>query len=141
MGQAEVKPGHMGGPDGMGSRSGNGTGPPRPPPTRSAGLAPGATFLSGLCGSGPDSVLSGLDLAVDHARLLPRTDLDLLRLLGLGHLAHQLDVQEAVGEAGAGHPDVVGELEAMLEGAPADAAMQVDGVVGLRTLALDGQQV
>ena len=69
-------------------------------------------------------------------------DLDLARLHRLGHLALQLDVEQAVRELGTDDLDVVGELEAMLEGALRDAAMQVlDAVLGLADLALHRQHV
>ena len=58
----------------------------------------------------------GLGLAV--------ADGDLARLLRLGDLAHEVDVQEAVLEVRAGHLDVVGELEAALEGAGRDALIE-----------------
>src|ERR1043165_330157 len=58
----------------------------------------------------------GLGLAV--------ADRDLARLLGLGELAHEVDVQEAVRELRAGHLDVVSELEAALERAGRDALVE-----------------
>lgn len=53
-----------------------------------------------------------------------RTDRDRARLHALGQIAHKIDVQKAVLEIGALHLDVVGELEAALEGTRGDAAMQ-----------------
>ena len=47
----------------------------------------------------------------------PRLDLDGPRLHGLRHLAHQLDEQQAVLEAGAGDPDVVRQIEPAVEDA------------------------
>src|SRR6185437_9178257 len=51
-------------------------------------------------------------------------DRDGARLLGLGNLAHQVDVQEAVLADRPGHDDMVGELEATLEGAGCDALVE-----------------
>ncbi len=51
-------------------------------------------------------------------------DRDLARLLGLGDLAHEVDVQETVLERRALHLDVVGELEHALEGARGDALVE-----------------
>src|SRR3546814_1253527 len=69
-------------------------------------------------------------LALEHlrglfaARLVARSDGDAPRLHGLGDLAHQCDGEQAVLELGAGHLDVVGEVEAALEGASGDAAVE-----------------
>ncbi len=63
-------------------------------------------------------------------------DRHLARLLVLGDFAHQLDIEQAIGIAGAGNLDGVGKLEATFEGALGDAAMQEDagfagiGIVG-----------
>ena len=55
----------------------------------------------------------------------------------LGQLAHEVDVEQPVDQAGVGHADIVGELEAALEVARGDAAVQV--VLGLlRVLLLAG---
>ena len=56
--------------------------------------------------------------------LPPRVDLDLARLLALGKFALELDMQQAVLERGAGDLDIFGKLEAQLEGALGNAAMQ-----------------
>src|SRR5205823_1759678 len=65
-------------------------------------------------------------LLFDRLRLRGgRRDLDGARLQRLGHLADQFDMQQPVVEAGADHLDGLGQLEAPLEGAPGDAAMQV----------------
>ena len=53
-----------------------------------------------------------------------RCDRDLAGLHRLGDLADEIDVEEAVLEARAGHLDMVGELEAALEGARGDAAIE-----------------
>ena len=68
-------------------------------------------------------------LALDR---LGAADLDLARLQRLGHLAHEVDVQETVLGHRLDGADVVGELEAALEGAGGDAAVE-DGrlVLGL----------
>jgi hypothetical protein len=52
-------------------------------------------------------------------------DLDGARLHRLRHLAGELDMQEPVLERGAGHLDEVGELEAALERAARDPAMEI----------------
>src|SRR5580692_8050715 len=71
-------------------------------------------------------------------------DRDRARLLGLGDLADQIDVQETVLEARAFHLDEVGELEHALEGARRDALIEhlaaVAFVLGV-FLAADGQRV
>ena len=51
-------------------------------------------------------------------------DLDLAGLGGLGDLADEVDMEEAVLQARALHLDMVGELEAALEGARGDAAIK-----------------
>src|SRR5690606_15758789 len=55
---------------------------------------------------------------------LGAVDGDLAGLLALGQFALELDVQEPVLERGAGHLDILGELEAQLEGALGDAAVE-----------------
>ncbi len=47
------------------------------------------------------------------------------RFLFFRHFAHQIDVQQPVFELGAGDDDMVRELEAALEAALGDAAVQV----------------
>src|SRR5437660_246226 len=49
---------------------------------------------------------------------------NLARLLRLGDLAHEIDMEETVHQRGAGHLDVVGELEATLERAGRDALIE-----------------
>ena len=66
-------------------------------------------------------------------------DLDLPRLEGLGHLADEVDLEQAVDQPRAVDTDVVGELEAALEGAAGDAAVQIAARVGL-FLELAGDQ-
>ena len=76
--------------------------------------------------------------------LPPLRDLDLARLQLLGNVALQIDVQQAVLQRGAQDLDMVGKLEAALEGARGDAAIEHLGAfaVGLfLALALDGQHV
>src|SRR5262249_33120106 len=77
-------------------------------------------------------------------RLLTVADRDLAGLLGLGNLAHEIDVQEPVLEGRALHLDVIGELEDALERARRDALIEhltaVLLVVGA-LLALDRQSV
>ena len=60
---------------------------------------------------------------LDHLRLAV-ADRDLARLLRLGNLAHEVDVQEAVLERGALHLDIVGKLEHPLESARRDALIE-----------------
>src|SRR5262249_6785545 len=52
-------------------------------------------------------------------------DSDGPRLAGFRNLTHQLDMQQAIDQLGAGDLHIVGQLELALEGARADAAMQV----------------
>src|SRR5882724_896356 len=83
-------------------------------------------------------------LAFDHGRLGRRLglDLDAAGLHGLRHLTRQVDMQQAVHQAGAGDLDVVGQLEAPLEGAPGDAAMEeLAVVIRLGELARDDERV
>ena len=71
-------------------------------------------------------------------------DRDRARLHRLGNLADEIDVEEAVLKARALHLDMVGELEAALEGARGDAAIEhfvALGVVLGLLLALDGEGV
>src|SRR5690606_28825156 len=51
-------------------------------------------------------------------------DLDGARLLALGQFALQLQMQQPVFEAGAMNLDIIGKLEAQLEGALGNAAME-----------------
>src|SRR3546814_14621544 len=82
--------------------------------------SPPATGMTGKV-SGPR--LGGLVL--QHLGLLARGDGDAPRPLGLGDLAHQLDGEQAVLEPRTGHLDVVGKVEAPLEGTGGDAAMEI----------------
>src|SRR5262245_20084923 len=55
--------------------------------------------------------------AVDHLRgLVTARNLDVARLLGLGDLADEVDMEQAVLERGALHLDEIGKLEGALEG-------------------------
>src|SRR5690606_15658519 len=84
---------------------------------------------------------AGLDL---RARLRRGRNRDAARLQLLRHAPHEIDVQQAVAELGAFHLDMVGELEAALEGAAGNAAIQDLALVGLAiltALALHGQHV
>jgi hypothetical protein len=68
---------------------------------------------------------SGSDLGrLDLQELAGACDRDRPRLHGLGNLAHELDVQEPVLQARALDLDIVGELEATLEGSRGDALVE-----------------
>src|SRR3954454_4392490 len=114
--------------------------PPLPMSTLKIGPAP-------LPGPDPRVASSGglrLGLAaLDHARPAGGSaDLDLPGLHRLRHLTLQIDLEQPVVQAGAADLDVVGELEAVLEGALRDAAVQVlDVLLGLLNLALHRQHV
>src|SRR5437667_1642145 len=89
-----------------------------------------------------DATASG-SFGLDHL-VLAIADRDLARLLGLGNLAHEIDVQESVLEGRALDLDVVGKLEHALEGAGGDALVEhvAAVLVGLRLfLAFDRQRV
>src|SRR6516162_1728772 len=85
-------------------------------------------------------LLGGLaleDLALDAV-----ADLDRPRLHGLRHLARQLDAEQTVGQLRAHDLDVIGELEAALEGAAGDAAIEELLLLGrLLLLARDEQRI
>src|SRR4051812_47781402 len=90
-----------------------------------------------------DPKVSG-GLLLEHLGLLRRgagRDADRARLRRLGHLAGELDMEQAVVEAGADDLDVVGELEAALEGAAGDAAIEVGALLLLLGLAGDHKRV
>src|SRR5690606_36083307 len=94
--------------------------------------------------SGGDLSRSGRGLGLDLPGLAAIRDLDLSRLQFLGNRALQIDVEQAVLQRRAQHLDVVGKLEAALEGTGGDAAVEHLGAaaVGLvLALALDGQNV
>src|SRR5688572_30283819 len=76
----------------------------------------------------------------DRARRGLGLDRDRPRLLLLGQLALQVDGEQAVLQLGAGHADVVGQLEAALEVARADAAIEVLGALVAVGMALAGHQ-
>src|SRR5712691_11428186 len=65
-----------------------------------------------------------LDAGLDLACRLAVADGNGARLQALGHVAHEVDMEQAVLELGALDLDVVGELEAPLERARRDAAVQ-----------------
>src|SRR5215470_4834562 len=80
---------------------------------------------------------------LDHLGLTV-ADRDLARLLRLGNLAHEIDVQESVLQRRALDHDVVGKLEDALERARRDALIEHLAAVLLvlhLLLALDGQGV
>src|SRR3954465_800998 len=76
-------------------------------------------------------VFDGLGLAAGSGR----RNLDAARLERFRHFPLQVDRQQAVVEVRARHLDVIGEIEALLESAGRDAAMQVLRAV-LRTFLL-----
>src|SRR3546814_5834044 len=59
-----------------------------------------------------------------RARTVAAADLDLARLLVLGHFADEIDVQKAMLIASPRHLDRVGKLEAPFKGALGDSAVQ-----------------
>src|SRR5947199_3728743 len=82
-------------------------------------------------------------LGFDHLRLAI-ADRDLARLLRLGNLAHEIDVQESVLEGRTLDLDIVGKLEDALERASRDALIEHLAVVLLVLrlfLAFDRQRV
>src|SRR6185312_14464211 len=88
-----------------------------------------------------DAALRGL--LIDHlGGAAARGDLDLARLFRLRDLEHEIDMEQAVVEACTGDLDVIGELEAALEGAACDAAMEISrGVLVLLGLAVNQELV
>src|ERR1700686_4603014 len=83
-------------------------------------------------------------LLLDFDSLAVVADRDRARLLGLGDLAHQVDVQETILEARAFHLDEIGELEYALEGARRDALIEDLAALAFLLgvfLAADGQRV
>ena len=56
-------------------------------------------------------------------------DRNLAGLFGFGDAADEIDVEQAVLDAGTGHLDMVGELEAALEGAGGNALIKHFGLV------------
>src|SRR5690349_6453285 len=86
------------------------------------------------------------DRSVDHLRSLRAGfDRNAARLRGLGNLADEIDVEQAVLERGILHLHEIGKLEYALEGARRDAAVEHFGIclavlVG-GFLALDRQRV
>src|SRR3546814_213866 len=71
-------------------------------------------------------------------------DRDLVRLHRLGHFAHQVDGQQAVAQVGAVDAHEIGELEAALEGACRNAAIEQLAFLAFlrrRLAAADGQHI
>src|SRR3546814_10785268 len=69
---------------------------------------------------------------------------DLVRLHRLGHFAHQVDGQQAVAQVGAVDAHEIGELEAALEGACRNAAIEQLAFLAFlrrRLAAADGQHI
>src|SRR5438876_531503 len=97
---------------------------------------PAVSLVRSVFGSG------GLGrLLLDRPCAVGDADLDLARLQRLGDHSLELHVEETVLEARALHLDEVGELEAPLEGAARDAAVERAGLVGLwLCLAGDGER-
>src|SRR5437763_15113432 len=93
--------------------------PPRGPTTTNNTINESAPETGALPSIEPKGLRS---LGFDHLRLAV-ADRDLARLLRLGNLTHEIDVQESVLEARAPHLDVVGELEDALERARRDALL------------------
>jgi hypothetical protein len=76
----------------------------------------------------------------DGRPCLHATDGDPPRLHRLGHLARQLDMEQAMLEPGLDHLDVIGELEVTGEAAIGDTAMQIAPcALGLAPLAGDDE--
>ena len=70
-------------------------------------------------------------ILADGLRPAARGDLDPARLQRLGNLALQLDGEQPVVEVGGHDPHVIGEIEALLEGAGRDAPVQDLHALGL----------
>src|SRR5689334_9986198 len=68
--------------------------------------------------------LRGLLVRDDGRAVRFAVDRDRARLLGLGNLPHQIDVQETVFEARALHLDKISELEYALEAARCNALIE-----------------
>src|SRR5437762_1190067 len=86
------------------------------------------------------------DRSVGHLRSLRAgVDRNAARLLGLGDLADEIDVEQAVLERGVLHLHEIGKLEDALEGTRGDAAVEHFGIVLAvlvgSFLALDRQRV
>src|SRR5205823_10238524 len=114
--------------------------PPRGPTTTNNTINESAPETGALPSIEPKGLRS---LGFDHLRLTV-ADRDLARLLRLGNLTHEIDVQESVLEARALDLDVVGELEDALERARRNALIEhlVAVLLVLRVLlAFDGQRV
>ncbi|MBB4508427.1 hypothetical protein GGE48_004434 [Rhizobium leguminosarum] len=88
--------------------------------------------------------LSHLTLGFDLKRRLLKgafSDRDLARLHGFRHFTLQSDRENTVGQRSILDPHVVGELEATLECAPGDAAVQVLAVLFFGPLTLHHENV
>src|SRR5271154_4368018 len=80
-------------------------------------------------------------LVLEHLGLAVR-DLDRARLHRLGHLTHQVDTEDAVGEAGTGDLDMVGQCKTPLERPGSDAAIEeLLVLLGLLLLAGNDQRI
>src|SRR5947207_3143661 len=84
--------------------------------------------------------LRGL-LVLDRLQLVAGPNGDPTRLLLLGHLAHEFDGQQAVLQPRLADLDVIGEVEAPLEGVRRNAPIEVLGVLRLRFLTGDDQHI
>src|ERR1700739_4703132 len=97
--------------------------------TKNAPVSRGG-FVSANIGRKPNTVSGGGLGAVDHLRSLGTgADRNAAGLLGLGNLANEIDMEQAVLERGVLHLHEVGELEGALEGARRDAAIEHLGFV------------
>src|SRR4051812_40366837 len=106
-------------------------------PVPDARSSPGLRAMARLRGLLLRSDLLGLALRQSGGV----ADRDLARLHFFGQLALELDGQEAVLQLGPRHLHVVGELEAALEPAGGDAAIEVVLLLLAGLLAGDDQQV
>src|SRR3954468_4672421 len=84
----------------------------------------------------PTDLRGLLGFRLDRRSLAAGADLDLTRLLGLGALAREVGVQEAVLQRRARHLDAVSKLEPALEAARRDALIQNVGLALFRSLLL-----
>src|SRR6185437_8356 len=117
---------------------------PQLPATQGKGALTESALLVGSAGNRSLGALCRL--AVDDLGLLGLAglggDRNIAGLHRLGQLAHEIDMQQAMLEAGALHHDMVGELESALEAARGDAAMEERRVFDLGLLlAANGKSV
>src|ERR1700739_971345 len=113
--------------------------------TKNAPVSRGG-FVSANIGRKPNTVSGGGLGAVDHLRSLGTgADRNAAGLLGLGNLADEIDMEQAMLERSVLHLHEIGKLEHALEGAGRDAAIQhlvfVLAVLIGGFLALDRQRV